>query len=200
MTFVDRLQILVQRPLRLTTVGCPGMVVRGARQIPSLALTRDRQTRLGIYHRLPLGSVHGTSFPCRKFRSMVHSPVLRCRESRSGDVPKSAVLLLRSNTAEPSSSNRFFPALDLRCLKCKPRRQLRQRLLPLIHSFQRHLEFERRRMPPGNPVCLSYSAPVHSYDTGRIHLKPPSSKIVLFCGTPSLFSFRSRDDYWTLSN
>ena len=129
MTFVDRLQIPVQRPLRLT-VGCPGMVVRGARQIPSLALTRDRKTRLGIYHRLPLGSVHGTSLPCRKFRSMVHSPVLRCRESRSGDVPKSAVLLLRSNTAEPSSSNRFFPALDLRCLKCKPRRQLRQRLLP----------------------------------------------------------------------
>ena len=84
-------------------------LVRGARgQRPPPALTRDRQTRLGIYHRLPLGSVHGTRFPCRKSRSMVHSPILRCRESGSGDAPESAGLLLRSNTAESSSSNRFF--------------------------------------------------------------------------------------------
>ena len=83
MPFIERRQGLFQHDVHIRRPRRPGTIVRGSRDREQRTLVRDRQRCRRIDHRLSFGSIQGDSFSCRKSRSIVSSPILRCKASGS---------------------------------------------------------------------------------------------------------------------
>ena len=120
MPFVNLAPCRLQRGVLVILSRSPGSVVRCAGQVQQRTLPSDRKSRGRIDHRLPFGSSRGDSFSCRKSRSIVSSPILRCSASESTDESVDVRPTTTFENRRTLLQQLLLRLLNLGCLNLKP--------------------------------------------------------------------------------